>query len=285
VLRSLSVLFAGLALLGACGARSTPDIVGFAPELLSVDGGGAWVQPTMEGAVAKAHWLRADAAPDVPRLPITLELGQLTGAAEVPVLRLVAQAHPPEAWRARWGDELEAVIEIEPSQGELDPEVHGGLALDRAMAVLDAKVGIELDGRAAIATLLAADDPQIVVLALDWVIDHRGREYADEVARLVPHPDERVALRAVECLGVVGEPRHARVLVQTPRLADRAYAQRIYDALARLGGEEAQGFLEFAARNEDDPLMMEVAADALSRLHGADATTGPQGDSAARGHR
>ena len=34
--------------------------------------------------------------------------------------------------------------------------------------------------------------------------------------------------------GVVGEPRHARVLVQTPRLADRAYAQRIYDALARL---------------------------------------------------
>jgi hypothetical protein len=117
------------------------------------------------------------------------------------------------------------------------------------------------------------------------VIDHRGREYADEVARLVPHPDERVALRAVECLGVVGEPRHARVLVQTPRLADRAYAQRIYDALARLGGEEAQGFLEFAARNEDDPLMMEVAADALSRLHGADATTGPQGDSAARGHR
>lgn len=284
-MRPLSVLAVALALSPACGDESSAGVEGFAPELLTVRGGGPWVEPALREAVAKAHWLKAEAAADVPQLPLQLELSEVTFPHGTPILRLHAQAHPPEALRARFGDELEAIVEVEPKQATIDPAEHGGLALDRAVAVLDAKVGLSLHGREAIATLLAAEDPQIVVMGLDAVIDHRERAHADDVARLVDHPDERVALRAVECLGVVGEARHARALVRLPRLADRAYAQRIYDALARLGGEEARGFLQFAARNEDDPLMQQLADDALSRLRGDARTTGDPVPGPARGHR
>ena len=285
MLRPVRVLALVAASACACGGGDDANVVGFCPELFAVHGGGPWVEPTLHEAVAEARWLKTQTSRDVPELPLEVVLGAVTDPDAAPILRLSAQAHPPREWRARLGDEIEAIVEVEPKGGVLDPVEHGELALHRAVAVLDAKIGLLLDGRDAIATLLAGDDPQIVVLGLDWVTDHRGREYADDVARLVDHPDERVALRAVECLGVVGEARHAHALVRLPRLADRAYAQRIYDALARLGGAEAQGFLEFAARNEDDPLMMEVAADALSRLSTGDATTGPGEAAGLRGHR
>lgn len=284
MLRPLAVLLAVAALAGGCGREATADVDAFAPELVDPFGAaGPRAEAALKEATEHARWLRPSPSDDVPRLPIAIDAGELVGA-QTPLLRLVARAHPPEAFTARLGDEVEAIVEVVPSTGTIDRAVHGGLAVERAIAVIDAKIGLSLHGREAVSVVLDADDPQIAILGLDWIVDHRGREWADDVARLVDHPDERVALRAVEALGVVGEARHARALVRLPKLADRAYAHRIYDALSRLGGEDARGFLEFAARNEDDPIMMDVAADALARMGDEAAKTdAPRREG--RGHR
>jgi hypothetical protein len=138
-------------------------------------------------------------------------------------------------------------------------------------------------GRPAALELLGADDSQLVVLALMWIRDHPSRDVADAVAELLEHEDDTVALMAIECLGLVGTEAHAAALVRSLRLGDRAHAHRGYEALASLGGPHARGFLEFAARNEDDPSLAAAARRALDtvRSGAADRT----GDPVPRGHR
>jgi hypothetical protein len=99
----------------------------------------------------------------------------------------------------------------------------------------------------------------------------------------LPSADDRVMAAAFECLGLVGSTEHTAVMLAHVRLADRAQAQRLYDALAVLGGDEAAAFLEFAARNEDDPALADVARGALRRLVAPGGTTGAE--PRLRGHR
>ena len=133
-------------------------------------------------------------------------------------------------------------------------------------------------------------NPELILLALGWAATHEQRENADAVAALLGHPDERVELAAIETLGKVGAPDHARQLVASAKLADRAHTGRLYEALAEIGGDEAFGFLDFAARNEDDPALAEIAQRALEQVQTAGpgvtaAVTDPPRRDTIRGHR
>ena len=268
----------------ACGA-STPSIEGFSPTLTEVAPAQAdWVAGDWDAAVAAARWLVAVPADVTPELPTRVAVIEAQTAAGDAVLRLVASGEPPPAYRDRFGPTLEVVVEVESSRGPIDPDQHGAMAVDRAVAVLDAKVGLTLDGEDAVPSLLAADDGQIVLVALDWIAAHRARQFADDVAALVERDDPWVALRAIECLGLVGGPEHVDALVRKPRLADPAWTRRLYETVAVLGGDHARGFLEFAARNEDDPDLAKAAERALSQL-GMPAPSTAAKSPQTRGHR
>ena len=157
----------------------------------------------------------------------------------------------------------------------------GVLALRFALAGGDAQAAM---------LLLRADDPELVLLALEWTRDHPSPLLADAVAEQVGNADLQVVRLALEVLTQVGDGRHASAVVRRverwPALAREGYA-----TLAVLGGPDAVGFLRFAASNEDDLELQREAERALSaalvgtgervasRPHGVDLPR------VARGHR
>jgi hypothetical protein len=159
--------------------------------------------------------------------------------------------------------------------------VLGVLALRFALAGGDAEAAL---------LLLRSDDPELVLLALEWTRDHPSPVLADAVAVLVGNPELPVVRLALEVLAQIGDGRHAPAVVRrverSPALAREGYA-----TLAVLGGPDAVGFLRFAAANEDDLELQRQAERALgaalagtgervpSRLHGVDLPR------VARGHR
>ena len=241
------------------------------------------LEQVVRGSTMFAH---GEPARPMAPLPARLRMAVLQTSDETEVLRVeLVVTDPPDPIRAAFGRDFEAVIELERLETSLDLEEDLPIALRRAVAVLDTKAVLVRGDAAAIRRILEHPDPELVILAIDWIGRHRLRMHADGVAALVDHADERVALHAVECLAVVGTQEHARALVTRPRLADRAHASRLYETLARLGGPHAVGFLEFAARNEEDPALADLAKRALERARQDGVGERASRPSLSRGHR
>jgi hypothetical protein len=287
------------AVLGAASCRGQPDApaiaVGevYAVQVSGVEGPGAgsrsragdWVRREVEDALRRAEvFAPADDRPELTALQAVVAYDEIR-TRDGQVLRLQIQMERPPALASKLV-ELEATVELEREDGEVELRRDVPVALDRAVGVLEAKLRLAGGGAEASAALLGSDDPELVLLALGWSAAEQHQGNADAIAALLEHADERVRLAAVECLGQLGGPEHVRHLVASARLADRAHTGRLYEALAVLGGEEAYGFLEFAARNEDDPALADVAQRSLEQLMAAAelaAMTG--GEPLARGHR
>lgn len=291
--RRLRWVLAGLALAGACRAAPAADTQS-EPYVLRLDarsagsfegrGQAAWVADVVTQGLAHARWFRAEG--EGPELAARLRYEERTTADGIPVLyaHLVVEPDASLAAELEAADEtLDASVELERRDRTIDLRRDLPVAVERALALVDTKVTTVRGTPAELQALLADEDPEVVLLALDG-IERRGlRALGDAVFGLVEHPEERVALRAVESLGVVGGPEHAPGLVRFARLADRAHANRLYETLAKLGGEHARGFLAFAARNEDDPELATLAERALARLDANEPLGSP--DAVARGHR
>jgi hypothetical protein len=278
----------------ACGSDSAPSPTAFelrieSVTVLPVDGvlvGEDAVRRDIREASLRSQSFLDPARLEAPVLATVVRLGEVEAATGGRVLRAEFAAAVPAEQHAVLGRVLEATIELERRDGTLVPDEDVPTALARGVSVLDAKVQLVLGTQADAEGLLASDDPEIVVLALEQVTRQRWRGLADPVAKLLAHGDERVVSAAVECLGVVGGPQHTASLLRHVRLADVDQARRLYDTLAALGGDEARGFLEFAARNEDDPAMAEVATRALHRIGlGPDEGTLVEAPIPLRGHR
>lgn len=235
-------------------------------------------------AVARARSLAADPVREgVASLVGRIAVGAIESPDGAPILRVELVADTPAALHAAIGPRLDATVELERMDGTLRPEEDVPVAVGRAVAVLDAKLVLSGGDPADVRRLLADPDAEVVLLALDHAGRQRMRAVADDVAALLPNDDDRVMAAAVECLGLVGSAEHTPVLLRHVRLGDRAQAQRLYEALAVLGGEDAAEFLEFAARNEDDPALADVARGALRRVQMPGTTGGI--DNGLRGHR
>lgn len=285
--------FGALVLLGACravpaeGSEPEPYVLRLEARATgSFDGRGqaAWLRDVVAEGLAHARWFRAGGSG--PELAAELRFEERTTAEDVPVLRVHLAVEPDATLKAELaavGEVLEADVELERRDRTLELRRDLPIAVERALALLDAKVMVARGATADLDRLLGDEDPEVVLVGLDGIERRRHRELADRVLGLVEHPEERVVLRAVECLGVVGGPEHVPGLLRVMPLADPAYANRLYEALANLGGEHARGFLAFAARNEDDPELAKLAERALAMLDtGAPPSTVA---SVARGHR
>lgn len=245
---------------------------GVVPDAASVRNGltaAAAARPSFQGDGGTVATLATDVA-----------VGEVESAAGGRILRVELAAHVPAAMQTLLGAEVDATIELERTDGTLSAAEDLPVALARGVGVLDAKLQLATGALAEAEALLGDEDPEIVVLSLEHIARKRWRSLADAVAARLPAADERVAAAAIEALGQVGGPEHTATLLRHARLADRDQAERLYEALASLGGDDARGFLEFAARNEDDPGLAQVAQRALRRLQG---TAEPAGEVVADG--
>jgi len=247
-------------------------------------GQAAWVRDVLSSQLERARWFRE--AGDGPELSARLSYEERRSEDGVPLLRVTLVVEP-DADLATALDAidlaLDAHVELERRDRTIDLRRDLPIAVERALALLDAKITIARSSVDDVAPLLDDDDPEVVLIALDGVERRRLHALDDRVHALLDHDEERVAMRAVECLGVIGGPEHAPALLRAARLADRAHAYRLYEALAKLGGQHARGFLEFAARNEDDPELATRAEQALAQLVAQEPSAVL--DPVARGHR
>lgn len=136
-------------------------------------------------------------------------------------------------------------------------------AAQTAVGVLELRLDLAAGRHEAAAALLRADDPELRLLALEWVRDHPQAGMPDAVAEQLEHESPQVVVMALEVLARVGDERHAGAVVRrverSPGLAREAYR-----ALAALGGPDAVGFLRFATDNEDEPGLRGEAERALA---------------------
>ncbi|MEE9383267.1 MAG: HEAT repeat domain-containing protein [Nannocystaceae bacterium] len=154
----------------------------------------------------------------------------------------------------------------------------------RAAKAVEAQFRLASGGDGVVAELLAADDPHLNVVAMEWLRSEGDRVRLQLVINMLGHTEPQVARLAVEIIGELGGPEHASALVRHVRLADPGHAHRTYEALASLGGVDAEGFLRFAARNEDDPQRQHTARVALDRLMRSTGASNQRAD-ILRGHR
>lgn len=297
----LATAMLGTLLVGAC---REPSPEGYQVRVTSIDahGGPALAEDRVRG-ILRRSLERAPSFSPAERdqrsggrgqtLVASLEYREIPDASDHGrdlLVRLVVER--PEDLDERLSEAgLDATVLLERAAGEADLAADLQIAVDRLATIIQARTDLAAEREGAVAELLAARDPELVILTLEWVRDHPrrppARQVADRVAELINHDDERVGLLAIETIGEIGGPEHVSALLDRIQLADASQVSRAYDALARLGGPEAEGFLKFAARNEEEPERRAAAERALRRV--AEAERGPQRSSelprSSRGHR
>lgn len=185
----------------------------------------------------------------------------------------VLAANPPEAatvlrWTTsvvgpehRWEDVIE--LERSPEAGAFDRELEA--LAERAAAIVAARLVLPREGAPAARRLLAEGPPEVVLVTLRWIAEHRRRELADDVVVVLEHHDDpEIVVTAVEVLGLVGGEHHVEALLARATLAQRVSARVLYEALGRIGGRRAERYLRFAGQNEDDPELARQAEQALA---------------------
>ncbi len=194
------------------------------------------------------------------------------------MVRLIVEV--PESLAGELGpDGLDVTVLLERAAGEADLAYDLQLATDRITTILQARIDLARGTEGTVARLLGSPDPDQVLLALEWILGHpqhpQARAVSEQVAGLLEHDDDRVVLLAIDCIGEIGGPEHVAALLARIPVADTPQVNRAYDALARLGGPEAEGFLKFAARNEDEPIRRAAAERALQSVEES-AMVGPR---------
>lgn len=275
--------------LGGCGASLESDEAAAAyavslSELRTRAAGGrsdrAWQRQTLEDALDGAAMFRVGEGADA--IAAHAEITERRDAGGIVVRLQLGMEVPPDL--AGVVDTLEATVEVSRAQGDSAIREDLPLAAERAAAVLDANIQLARTPQVA-PTFLRDPDAEIALVALDWVETQRDFGAAPVVASMLHHPDDRVMLRSVEVLGVIGSAAEVPALIAAARLNDRAHTGRLYEALAALGGPDAQGFLSFAARNEDDPALAQLAERALDVAQRSVPRAEAPPVTARRGHR
>lgn len=281
----------GLALTFGCSTEKTVQATVYGVRVDQVEGvtgvSPGFARAALDRAVEHAAVFDPPDAAGGSTLGARLRYAPLEGPT-AEVLRVELELEAPAELIAALGERFEATVEFERPGGAIDIERDLPIALERAVAVLQARVELARGQPEAVQRLLADADPEMVLLALDWVTDGRRREHLPSVRPLLEHAEPRVAVRAVECVGDLGGPQDVPALVAAARLVDQAHTGRLYEALAALGGPDAEGFLGFAARNEDNPALAEIAQRALAKVrheHEMDEAPSPARTGTWRGHR
>ncbi len=184
--------------------------------------------------------------------------------AQVEGLRIDVRVEDPAAPSGAW----EAAVEVFPAEGRALEPADLSLAAGRAVAVLEARRLLASGQREHIGRILTADDPKLVALALEWIRDHAPGAYVDAMPPLLASGDPGVVRLAAEVVGRAGDPAYVSVLLDAAGRAAEGPRRAIYDALGRIGGDRAERFLAFAARNEADDELARAARHALRRARG-----------------
>jgi len=119
---------------------------------------------------------------------------------------------------------------------------------------------------AAVAEALAADGGARLE-AVRLVGERRLGDLIPKLLPLLHDEDEEVRDAALGAVLLLRDRRAVSALTRGRDLQDRRELRKVVDAVAVLGGQEAEEFLSFVAATHEDPEIRRMAAQGLDRLH------------------
>ena len=186
-------------------------------------------------------------------------------------LRLRMTVRPEGAAPTRFTDDLVAVGQT-PLE---DRDVDAARATVQRLAERTAEDLLQLyiarqrlwvgDGHA-VAAALTASDNDLRVEAIRVVAARQIREQVPKLVQLLDDEDEGVRDAALGALVTLRERSAVKVLAKSRQMRDAREMRKILDAIASLGGSEAQDYLAFVAETHDDEEIRSMARAALDRI-------------------
>jgi hypothetical protein len=119
---------------------------------------------------------------------------------------------------------------------------------------------------AAVHAALQADGGNLRDDAIRVVGERKLRDEVPTLLRLLSDPDERTRDAALGALIALGDRRAVSELTRTRSLRDRHEMRKIIEAIAILGGQEADQYLSFVAATHDDDEIRAAATAARARM-------------------
>ncbi|MFO8073929.1 MAG: HEAT repeat domain-containing protein [Polyangia bacterium] len=113
---------------------------------------------------------------------------------------------------------------------------------------------------------LDSPEPDLQILASRLLADERVKEAVPALGEMAADPRPHVAEAAAEALGRIGEESAVPLLIDSIRRGDLRSEVRAVEALARIGGDEAEAYLEMVAGGHQVEEVRRIARDALQRL-------------------
>lgn len=118
----------------------------------------------------------------------------------------------------------------------------------------------------AVHAALIADGGELREDAIRAVGERQLRDEAPILLKMLNDPEERTRDAALGALIALGDRRAVAELTRTRSLRDRREMRKIIEAIAMLGGDEAEDYLSFVAETHDDEDIRAEAAAARARL-------------------
>ena len=119
---------------------------------------------------------------------------------------------------------------------------------------------------AAVHVALQADGGELRDDAIRAVGERKLRDEVPTLLKLLSDPEERTRDAALGSLIALGDRRAVSELTRTRSLRDRHEMRKMIEAIAILGGQEADQYLSFVAATHDDDEIRAEAAAARARL-------------------
>lgn len=135
--------------------------------------------------------------------------------------------------------------------------------LQQALVPLQRKWQLFQAGIPAIARALSASEPPTILDGLAVAIVTPDRSFVVPISKLLRHQDEEIRDRALGVAVEIGDDRVVKPLLDWAKFGNPRELVKIIDALGRLGGSEAEAFLEFVASGHERPEMRQAANRAL----------------------
>jgi hypothetical protein len=114
---------------------------------------------------------------------------------------------------------------------------------------------------------LATDGGELRIEAIRAIGERKLASEGDALLALLDDPDETTRDAALGALITLGDRRAVTALTRSRSLRDRREMRKIIEAIAILGGQEADDYLSFVASSHDDEDIRAEAAAARARLH------------------
>lgn len=210
----------------------------------------------------------------VKRAVLNGELGQLEGKG---VLVLEAKVHL-ESLRTPVETSLLATALLEGDQ-TLERLLEKGI--DDLASALKELIRVAEGDRKTWLRSLRSPEMDVQILAARLLGDAKQREAVAPLAELLSDPRERVADVAADALVSIGDPKGVPAIIQSITRGDLRSEVRAIEIIGKLGGEEAEAYLEMTAVGHELEEVRQISGELLGELRKAETRLDPSGN----GHR